>query len=159
MTREEFELFYHRVFYKVFHYTMAIVDDRPAAEDIVTDALVKLWTMDTTYIKDLEAFLMTSCKNAARNLKTRAKNHRRIEVELAMCKDTFTPPTVTNEEYQAFLVAIYLLDHQCQRIFRMAYLESLTNEEITEELGISLKTVSNQKGIGVMKLRKILNLK
>jgi RNA polymerase sigma factor (sigma-70 family) len=49
--------------------------------------------------------------------------------------------------------SVLQLPHKCQEIFRLSREEQLTNQQIAEKLGLSVKTVENQKTIALKRLR------
>ena len=63
---------------------------------------------------------------------------------------------VRAEIYDMILKAVDELPTECGRVFRMAYLDGLENEEIAVRLGISINTVKSQKNKAKTQLREIL---
>jgi RNA polymerase sigma-70 factor (ECF subfamily) len=53
-------------------------------------------------------------------------------------------------------MAIGSLPEKCREIFEMAKFEGLTYDEIAEYLQVSVKTVENQMGIALKKLREAM---
>ena len=57
---------------------------------------------------------------------------------------------------KAIDVSINKLPERCRQIFVMSKIEEKSNQEIANELGISIKTVETQMRIALAKLRKDL---
>ena len=53
--------------------------------------------------------------------------------------------------------AINLLPNRCQKIFRLSREDNLSNKEIADLLNISIKTVENQMGTALKKLKTYLH--
>ena len=53
--------------------------------------------------------------------------------------------------------AVGKLSPRCREVFTLSYLESLSNKEISERLGISLSTVENHMYIALKQLRMSLS--
>ena len=53
--------------------------------------------------------------------------------------------------------AVGKLSPRCREVFTLSYLESLSNKEISERLGISLSTVENHMYLALKQLRMSLS--
>jgi len=158
MDREEFTKFYNKSFYKVFGVIKAMFDNRSQAEDVLADAYLAIWNYKED-IEQPEGLLMTTAKNKALNILRGDRLHFQIDRDLQRGNARVVSPRVAREDYLEVLAAVPLLPEKCREIFKLSYLQDLTNEEIAVKLGISMKTVSNQKIIAVKKLREILKIK
>lgn len=63
---------------------------------------------------------------------------------------------VRAEVYQEIMEAIQELPTECGRVFRLAYVDGLSNEKIAEQLFISVNTVKSQKNKAKIQLREKL---
>jgi RNA polymerase sigma-70 factor (ECF subfamily) len=64
---------------------------------------------------------------------------------------------IHSELIQEIYKIIEQMPTSCQQVFRLGYLEGLSNLEITKELQISINTVKTQKQRGMKMLLKRLN--
>ena len=82
-----------------------------------------------------------------------------------MCiRDSYAPdnsPVVQklyNDDLRASLdAAIESLPPKCREVFRLSYIEDLSNREIGEQLGISPRTVENHMYAALKQLRRKLS--
>lgn len=139
--------------------TVGSVDE---AEDIVSGVFLQLWKREESFRNErhLQGYLYKATRNAAINvIKQRAHAGER---QLAFLEATeYFGKTETEELiYQEVLRKIYLeirnLPEQWGQIIAMSYLDGKKNEEIAEQLGLSVQTVKNQKSHALSRLR--LNL-
>lgn len=161
--RSAFTTIYNQLFYKIFHFALALVE-RAEAEDICADLFTRLWERRAEFdnVNNIESFLMVSVRHACLNYLRGAKRHFEIERDLQKASDQ----VVRLENYievrslwkELVTKKIFQLPSQCQKIFRHAYLDGLTNAEIARLLNISEKTVSNQKIRGIQLLKEIVNI-
>jgi len=161
--RSAYTAIYNQLFYKIFHFALAMVS-RQEAEDICADLFTRLWEKRARFdtVNNIESFLMASVRHACLNYLRGAKRHFEIERDLQK-----TSEKVISLERSIEIRSLWrdlitkkidLLPAQCQRIFRYAYIDGLTNPEIAQLLNISEKTVSNQKIRGVQLLREMTNI-
>ncbi|MDO9613060.1 MAG: sigma-70 family RNA polymerase sigma factor, partial [Bacteroidota bacterium] len=95
------------------------------------------------------------------NLLRDTKTQKRIVEKIGK-----TEPLITSEEEDSYLdtnefkkildAAVDQLAPKCREIFLLSKFEDLSNREIAEKLGISVKTVENQMTIALKKLREYL---
>jgi RNA polymerase sigma factor (sigma-70 family) len=79
--------------------------------------------------------------------------HQADEIEEPKILQAIIRSEVLNE----INLAIQKLPSSCQQIFRMGYLEGLTNPEIAETLSISINTVKTQKQRALKSIKTSLN--
>ncbi|MCW8312169.1 RNA polymerase sigma-70 factor [Sphingobacterium sp. InxBP1] len=145
------------------HFAWKIVGDLSVAEDLVQDSFISYFK-NTDQVSDNEIaiknYLYTAvrfaCYNHIRHEKVRQKywnivgftEEDNIALELNM---------IHSEVIQEIYKIIEQMPSSCQQVFRLGYLEGLSNLEITRELQISINTVKTQKQRGMKMLLKRLN--
>lgn len=152
-----FELTYPRLCLFVNKY----LSDSVAAEDIVQEVFVKLLCADHDFpsLSAAKAFLYKSvrndCLNAIKHLGIQQKYQQLQEGadEISPC---FVEAIISAEVSGELLNAINQLPEECRKIFRLSYLEEMSNPDIAAALALSLQTVKNQKTRGYKLLRGIL---
>lgn len=144
---------------RLVHFCFQIVHDKSAAEDIVQDAFVNYWDLRQTVLNNkqsIKSFLYSSVRNASFNY---IRHDKVIEKYI----QSLEPDPVEEINAMHYIIrsevlgeihkAISSLPESCQRISRMGYLEGKKNQEIAEELGISVNTVKTQKQRALQLLR------
>ena len=155
MTSKEFEIFFRKLYLPLGMYALRIVDDADIAEDMVQDAFMKAWL----YIEggsEVENFISFMY----RTLRNECLKYLRDKRE-TLGEDSI--PEISEDDIDTSLrdariwKAIDGLPEKCRDIFLMSKRDGLTNEEIAEELDISIKTVKNQMTKAFSRLREALS--
>ena len=142
---------------------MQFLHDDEAAKDIVQESFVTYWNARESLSDapaSISSFLYAVVKNACLNKLRR----QRLEQGYLNSRepDPFEEAIALNSMIRSEVLVelnkmITTLPVNCQRIFRMGYLEGLKNPQIAEELGISVNTVKTQKKRGLQLLKVRLN--
>lgn len=131
-----------------------------AIEEVVQDVYVNLW-MDYQgkEIQFIKTFLYSSARNRMLNYLRDQENHSvllekwaRIELEKSEATDCVDRKLF----YQLLQAAVESLPEKCREIFILSREEQLSYKEIAELKEISVKTVENQMGIALKKIRQYL---
>ena len=135
-------------------FALHYLKDIDVSEDVVQEAFGVLWEKLSAGEKvvNQKGYLYSVVKN--RSLDILRKGGLTGEaISLDGSVDDIEEPTVEDAEVEARLwTAIDTLPEKCREIFLMSKRDGLKQEEIAQELGISLQTVKNQ----VSKALKIL---
>ena len=141
------------------------------AEDVVQDVFYNVWqrreTLDDS--NSLYKYLLRSVYN--RSLNYLDKNRRAGEYgayyreRIAALGSSYYAPDnspvvqkLYNDDLRASLdAAIESLPPKCREVFRLSYIEDLSNREIGEQLGISPRTVENHMYAALKQLRRKLS--
>ncbi len=157
--RTVFERFYTRLCVFANRY----VNDRDASKDIVNDVFIKFWKAPKQFqhIDHVLASLYLATKHTALNHRQAVirsmKRNFVYQVEMGD-EDTFYLAEITGTEMLNELYeAISKLPEKARRIIRETYLEGKSNQEVADEMGISLQTLRNQKSRALAILRSRLN--
>ena len=142
--------------------------DSSWAEDVVQDVLFGVW-QNRSRLRDndseLQAYLLRSVYNRCVNYLKRARRLRMFNSEweekmLTVLGDCWSPdrnPVITsvfNSDLRDIISeAVGKLSPRCREVFTLSYLESLSNKEISERLGISVSTVENHMYLALKQLR------
>jgi RNA polymerase sigma-70 factor (ECF subfamily) len=136
-----------------------IVSDEDASHDIVQEVFLKLWHRreDLSFILNPRTYLLRAVVNASITYLNKNKNKVRLS-------NLNTEATVSSESNldlkaleQTLQTALNKLPARCKAIFVLSRFEGTKNKEIARLLGISVKTVENQMGIALKKLRDDLS--
>ena len=133
------------------------VMDPPIVEDMVQEVFISCWEKrgDFNHINALKSFLYTSVKNKCLNhLKHQAvqKKHESSLVYELESDHHFAGLVIEEEVFNQLHAEIRDLPKSAQQIMMLA-LNGLKNQEIADELGISMNTVKTQKKIAYSKIK------
>ena len=155
MSSKEFEIFFKRLYLPLGMYALRIVDDATVAEDLVQDAFIKAWL----YIEkggDIEKFTPFMYR-AVHNVCLTYLRERRETVGVEEIPEVAEEDIDTSFRDARIWKCIDELPEKCREVFLMSKRDGLSNEEIAEELGISIKTVKNQMTKAFKRLREGLS--
>ena len=150
-----FNLFFKEYMEKLYLYAVAFVKDRAAAEDIVQDSFIYLWTNrgKINFTGSIYAYLLLAVKNACINYKA----HQQVEEKY---RATFQADGTTGEGEEEWeelrnrvMRAIDCLPPKCREIFILGAVEGLKYQEIAHALGISVNTVKTQMKFAYRKVK------
>ena len=142
------------------------LDQDIEAEDVVQESFIKLWESFEEFdsLVAIKAYLFRAVRNKCLNVIRHAKVKDNYEADYASKVDTesyFYQQMVEVETQRIIHETLNSLPVKCSRVMRLS-MEGLTNNEIAEDLGVSLNTVKTQKkrGYEIMrqKLKTVLDL-
>lgn len=137
-----------------------ILRDKDAAHDVVQEVFVKLWNRrdELGAILNERAYLMRSVVNTSITYLSQNKNKKDIE-HLHIEWQGSTDEDFMARELQAKIdTALGNLPPKCKAIFVLSRFENMKNKDIATTLGLSLKTVENQMGIALKKMKDELKI-
>ena len=148
-----FEKLYKLYFPRLYKFALKIISDSSLAKDVVQNVFIRLWEIHDTFRNEQpEAFLYKMVRNASLNyirhlkvvdnLKSEIKDQYQGEelYHIDMVGDE--PYILIEKELQEKVVEIMdSLPEKCRLVFRMSRIDGLKNQEIADQLGLSIKTV------------------
>lgn len=158
-----FEQLFKDNYAKLCYFASQLLNDAVAANDVVQEVFVNYWNLNVAErlkIGSTKGFLYQSVKNACLNKLRRQKiEHFYLsQQEAEPSEDAKVLNLMIRAEVLAEINKILVtLPNSCQQIFRMGYLDGLKNQEIADQLGISINTVKTQKKRGLQLLKVRLN--
>lgn len=151
----QFRLLFRTLYDPLTRYAYTLVHDHAMAEDIVQEVFVRIWEKHSSVIESAQArpYLYRAVRNACFNHLGAKKR-----VPLESLSDTaweeedniaWTVTEAAEEDnlprYRELLKkGIEQLPEKCREIFLLSRSGQLSNQEIADQLGISVKTVNNQ---------------
>lgn len=142
MNIKQFEFQYRRLFMPLCMYALRLLGDEDEAKDLVQESFLSTWRVleEGREIEALKSFLYTTVRNGALMRLRSARHTEPIEDIPEISEETID----TAERDARLWKAIDKLPEGCRRVFLLSKRDGLSNSEIAEELGISVKTVENQ---------------
>ncbi len=159
-----FNFFFRQYYPALTYYSFKIVNDQAEAEEIASEALIKLWERRDKFDSYLpiKSFLYTTVRNASvdylRKQNRAAKNLKELGYITDLSEKNAFELFVEGETYQEILSAISALPPQCKRIFSMLFFEGKEYPEIARELNLTEATVRSQKARAITLIRRQIGL-
>ena len=156
MAAKQFEAIFNRHYLPLGMFALRIVNDVNDAEDIVQDVSLKTWQKIETgaEIANIKSYLYGSVRNCCIDF----LRGRQAVVDIGDDDFAVDSDAIDTSERDALVwAAIDRLPEQCRNVFLLSKRDGLSNAEIAEELGISVKTVKNQMTKAFTRLREVLN--
>jgi RNA polymerase sigma-70 factor (ECF subfamily) len=156
-----FKVLYDRYFPMLYLTILKYVERREIAEDIVTNAFIKLYDRRAAF-RDADhvyPFLYVAARNEAVDQYRDLRRQRAARNEQAQLVDReYHDPLEAELEREQWMVkivqAIELLSPARRMIFRMHYFEELSIREIANRLDLTETTVRNQHNRALIFLRQ-----
>ena len=159
-SKKAFEKVYDRYFIQVCYFCRRYIRDEKAAEDLTLETFLKLWERfpHFTSLESIQAFLRVTAKNACLNyLRGQARmTARQKEMAYLLAQggeDELAEQQITARVYEHVHNEIEKLPPQVRKVFRLAYVDGLSNQEIADLLKINNQSVRNHKASALKYLR------
>lgn len=155
MTAREFEIAFRKLYLPLGMYALRLVDDADIAEDLEQDAFMKAWLYigSGNDVGNFTSFMYRTLRNEC----LKYLRDRRETLGEDSISEISEEEIDTSFRDARIWKAIDGLPEKCREIFLMSKRDGFTNEEIAEELGISIKTVKNQMTKAFSRLREALS--
>lgn len=158
-----FTSLYEQYHFRVFEFAERYLPTTEDAKDITADSFVKLWNERGTInsLDHLRAFLFTTTRNACIDFLRHdaIKNKKHADILLTLLdhqRENFHVEEVRAGLLELVFAELDKLPPKMKEIFLLSYKEGLKPAEIAVRLGISPKTVWNQKVNAVNLLKTAL---
>lgn len=163
----EFDVIYKEFYRRAFLFTKSYVHNELIAEDIVSEALIKLW--EQIKIQDIAnpaAFLLTLLRNKSldvlrhESIKGRALDEiknahdEELNLRISLLESCDPEELFTTEIKQILTETLSRQSELTQSIFKMSRFENKSNKEIADITGLTVKSVEYH----ITKLLKILKV-
>ena len=157
--RHLFDLYYTRLCY----FAHKLIGDKEASEDIVQDAFVAYWKKSADFDSELsiKSFLYLTVKNACLNVIRHGdvvKRYAENNDATGYTEEKIIENIIRSEVAGEIHSAIATLPKGCRQVLELAYFGELKNDEIAEQLQISINTVKTQKARALQLLRLKLDV-
>ena len=157
--KELFNLFSARL----ICFSYAFSHNKELAEEVVSDVFFKIW-LNRKSLDNLEnftAYIFKATKNTTLNhlgTEKRQKSKSLEGLDADYVIDYICPETslINNEMKLIIEKAVMSLPSRCKLIFHLAKEEKMRYKEISDILGISVKTIDNQIAIAIKKISEVI---
>lgn len=154
-----FDYVYHTLRKRLFALALYIVEDEENAKDLVQDIFADFWEkrLYLQITSTIEYYLLRAVKN-------KAVNYKKKQVAISSITNNLPGPALENgyssldnrELGKKLETAIKKLPPTSSKVFQLHYIERLSYEEISQELGITKSTISTHMDRALKKLRSLL---
>ncbi|MBO9573635.1 MAG: RNA polymerase sigma-70 factor [Chitinophagaceae bacterium] len=141
----------HNKFYtSVLYFSRRYVDEAEA-QDIAAEAFIEVWHRRTDFrqLKNLTNFLYVTTRNKCYDVLRRHHTHHQHAEELKALmenqREDFFAQQVRAELIKLLYHQVNQLPPKMRQVFLLSFEQGLKPAQIAEQLGISIKTVKNQK--------------
>jgi RNA polymerase sigma-70 factor (family 1) len=159
--KTSFNILFEKYWTKAYSDAYKRLKDADQAKDIVQEVFTHIWLKrETLFINNLPAYLNIAVRNRVFKLIEKQKNicpffdmleqmpSNQLNADGNLLMQEFL------KSYEALLKS---LPPKRQLIFRLYFQEDMLTNEIAQQMGISRKTVQNQLGKGVEKIRTAIS--
>ena len=156
-SKEAFNTLYEKYWERAYSDAYKRLKDSDLAKDIVQDIFTHIWfNRETLHIDNLPAYLSTAIRNKV--IKSAARQsliHPFFNFPESMTEKKLQSDDdlLWKEFLQSYETLLESLPPKRQAIFRLYFQEDLPTKDIATKLGLSRKTVQNQLGKAIEKLR------
>jgi RNA polymerase sigma-70 factor (family 1) len=136
-----------------------LIGNKQEAEDVVQNAFASYWNRKEDLGSEphiVKSYLYTTVRNSCMDL----LRHRMVvkkfrdQLDDNPIEDSFVENEIIRAELLSEIFhAIELLPSGCRRVLEMSFLEGRKNQEISDDLGVSINTVKTQKQRALQLLR------
>jgi len=147
-----FESIYRYFFPKLDYFSNQYLLDPEASKSIVQDVFTELWDKRKTFREDtnIHAWLFTVTKNKSLKQISKLRSQknysdhlkvRQLGINYKALEEFDTGNFMLDELRELIQAALNKLSPSCRKVFEMSRYEGMKNQQIAEELDLSIKTV------------------
>lgn len=161
-TSKGFSGIYDLYFTRIWSFAIKLLGNNEEAKDIAITSFSKLFerSKDFETEANIRAYLFVSARNGCYNL----LKHKKVVSahEIILCHQlteeskSLDPDMIEAEYIHLVYNAIEQLPPARKQVFKMMYIQGLSISEISQQLGISIKTVKNVRGIAIDNIRSYI---
>lgn len=163
--KRKFEEMFAQMYPKVRAFALKILKSEEDAEDIVQDVFAKLWESPELWMeRDTPAsYIFTMARNSILNFlrhqSVKIQAHEEIAAESSRSfigQEDFYHQIYAKEIELTARLLLEAMPEQRRRVFLKSRVEGKSNQEIADELQISVRTVERHIYLVLQELRKVL---
>ncbi|WP_346756418.1 RNA polymerase sigma-70 factor [Agaribacillus aureus] len=159
--RRGLEILFNKYFRDLYRFAFMIVNRNDLSQDIVQEVFFKLWQIRYRLPEEIvfKPYLYKAVRNLALN---KLKKIQRHDFIYDFPEDIETQQLDMSELLEVrdlkdkIRLAVQLLPPKCQLVFKLSRYEEMSYSEIAAHLDVSVKTVENQMGKALRRIRDSL---
>jgi RNA polymerase sigma-70 factor (ECF subfamily) len=155
-----FDFIFKKYYPNLCRFAFTILGDTDLSQGLVQNVFIKLWERRFVCgsIQNLPAYLTTMVKNQISDHIQEEKKHRQRlpNVKRSLIDESTEQEILKRNFEECLIVALSRLPDRTRQAFELSRFENLTNKEIAETMGISVKGVEALIGRSLKVLRKEL---
>ena len=162
-TLKSYKTLFESLYPQLCVFAYKYLNDLEISKDIVQDVFLKVWEDEITFQNENHAtgFFYKAVKNKSLNyLKSKqykaTESYELINPEAYETEEFYISEAVVIETTVVIENAIKTLPDKAAKVIRLS-IEDYTNNEIAEQLSISVNTVKDHKKVAYRKLRDLLS--
>ena len=156
--KASFDILFRAYYKPLCLFAYKILRESDLAEEVVQEFFISIWEKTPVINGSVKSYFYKSIYNRCLNVLEKLKNRKKNEDAFSNIKEESVPEN--NDEYQLspqiIDAAIQELPVKCREIFILCKYNEMTYGQVAELLNISPKTIENQMGIALKKLREKL---
>ncbi|MDJ1466632.1 sigma-70 family RNA polymerase sigma factor [Cytophagaceae bacterium DM2B3-1] len=160
---EAYAILYRQNFFSMYQYGRKICDNPDLVKDTIQDVFIKIWNNreNLSQTTSIRYYLLTALKRKLLDTLKSAQMRTEVkgdwsESELQLAADG-EDENATEQRDKVLNAINRLSDHQ-QRLLQLKFYKNLSNQEIADELGITIQSVYNSVFKTLKNLRQQLSL-
>jgi RNA polymerase sigma-70 factor (ECF subfamily) len=145
--KDSFKAFFENFYPSLCLFANKYINDREASSDVVQEAFLYLWNRkdDVDSINSAKTYLFKYVKNRSLNyLRDHERRRKNLNFQELDSEIFYRDNLIEEETYRIIYDAIKNLPPQGQKVIELS-LDGLKNQEIADELSISINTVKTIK--------------
>lgn len=162
--QKSFKEFFDHFYPRVLKFASYLIGSKQIAEDVAIEVFFKFWNnrKNIKNFENIQGYLLVSAKHTALNFLSKNKDIKFISFDGLNVKaiTSYRNPEnelIDRELSERLARAVDSLPEKCKMIYLLVKEEGLKYQEAADLLDISKKTVENQMGIALAKLRHELS--
>jgi len=161
-----FKKFYDSIWTRLLSFATRFTNDEDPAKDIIQEVLIKLWNTkeDFKTAANVKAFLYISIKNRCLDFLKQQNLHNVKHQQLSY--QLQSEGENNHEQFQITTELLEILNNEIKnlpagprKVFELIYFKEMKVPEVAILLGISEKTVMNQRSTAIKLLKKVFDNK
>lgn len=152
-----FQKLYEKYWKALYAFAYSFIKDEDIAKDIVQEVWIKLWNKRKELdVKNVKAYLHSMIRNKVYN---QLRDNKTLEHQLEIIDKYLTVDNISDltdftDTNQMLEEAISKLPERNREIFILSRFDGLSNQDISEKLNISKRTVENHLTNSLKHIRK-----
>lgn len=144
----------------LYRFLLCYTSDSQLIEDVIQEIFMKLWKeKESLSVVQMKPYLFCSARNRLLNYLRDRKTHNLLLDKWFKLQTQPEYDYNIDELFKRLEQAIESLPGKCRDIFVMSKLEGYSYSQIAEIKNLSVKTVENQMGIALKKIRTFFHEK